>query len=441
MPHKPISKHAHLHLLVALCSVLACADGGADDANTGADSIQLSDEEIDVLLTELGPLEGPPPPDPSNSYADDPDAARLGRELFYSPRYSGNGEIACTTCHVPEHAYQDRRGEFTSQGFGAKTPRHTLSIIGASYGSAGVNSSGHWQFWDGRKDTQWAQALGSPESPIGMGGSRSKVVRVMIEDYRDLYESIFGLFPDILFDEDGVFVAADEARPGEPSWDALDPEVQEAISRAYSNFGKAIAAFERTVVCEDSRFDAFWRDVSAGDHDSDALSDQEKLGLRLFMGKGGCLRCHRGPNFTDSRYYNLGIDQSGLGEPHPPMDEGRAAGIERAMTDPFNCMSSYSDHPDPAQCAVANVVVEPSDSGAFKTPSLRCVQSTGPYMHTGSFSTLDSVLEHLTRGGDPGGYSGESAAIPLDLTEEEQAAIVAFMQSLGAEVVYREAGR
>jgi len=423
-------------LSLPLVALAGCGEDGGISHEDGADLSELSADEVDILLTRLGPL-GEPRPDPSNRYADDPDAAQLGREMFYTPRFSGNGEVSCTTCHVPEQGLQDGRGDFVSQGIGGTTPRHALSIIGSAYGPVDGDQRGQWQFWDGRKDSQWTQALGSPEAPIGMGGTRSKLVRVMIEDHRALYESVFGEFPDILFDMSGAYLASDDAKPGEESWDALEPEVQEAINRAFSNYGKAVAAFERTVVCEDSRFDQYWRDLQGGNMESEVLDASERHGLRLFMGKAACIRCHDGPNFTDWNYYNVGIDQSNL-ESLPPTDKGREMGIEIAHGDPFNCLSPYSDHPNPEECAIADATPIEADLGAFKNPSLRCLELTGPYMHTGSFPTLESVVEFFARGGDSEGFSGESVSVPLVLSEEEQAALVAFLRTLGSEVSYRE---
>ena len=195
------------------------------------------------------------------------------------------------------------------------------------------------------------------------------------------------------------------------------------------NFGKAIAAYERLLVSRDSRFDTFWNDLSEGNLDSDALSPEERHGLRVFIGKGRCLGCHSGPNFSDNQFHNIGVAQSG--ENIPENDEGRAAGVTKLMNSGFNCASEWSDHPSPEDCAVERI--ELGELGAFKTPTLRSVNLTPPYMHTGNFPNLQSVIQHYDLGGAPNGtFDGvrDELMRPLSLDAAERQALVAFLVAL-----------
>ncbi|MCJ7588745.1 MAG: cytochrome-c peroxidase, partial [Candidatus Aminicenantes bacterium] len=152
----------------------------------------------------------------------------------------------------------------------------------------------------------------------------------------------------------------------------------------------AIAAFERTVVTTDSRFDRYMR----GDHQ--ALTKLEKQGLEIFNGKGHCTACHWGPYFSDGRFHNLGV---------PPKD-------------PKN--------PDQGRYAVTK---NPEDMGAFKTPTVRDAALRPPYLHDGSEKTLESLIEFYDRGGgkDP---NLDPLMVPLGLSRTEKAALVAFIRAL-----------
>jgi cytochrome c peroxidase len=129
----------------------------------------------------IGSLQ-PPPPDPSNKFADDPEAARLGHLIFFDKRFSANGKIACVSCHLPEKAFTDGLGR--AKGLGT-TQRGAPTLIGAAYSP--------WFFWDGRSDSQWSQAMGPLENQLEHGSSRTRIAHIIYEDqaYRKQYESIF----------------------------------------------------------------------------------------------------------------------------------------------------------------------------------------------------------------------------------------------------------
>lgn len=402
----------------------------------------FTDKDLDVIRTKLGPLPEGLPLDPTNAWVADAAAAELGRKLFYDTAFSTGGDVSCATCHDPETGFQDARGDLTSEGTHGFTKRHAPTIINAAFGSAAPPTEGTPQFWDGRADSLWAQALGPLEDDTEMGAGRGQVVRLVIEGYRQDFEAVFGPLPAELFGLDGqpVFTAA--ARPGTPEWSSLAPAVQHAITRTYVYFGKAIAAFESRVECRGSRFDEFWRELDAGVVDSEILTDQEKLGLLLFVrttgqngpGYGGCIECHTGPNFSDWDYHNLEIDQQALGEPLPATDDGRATGLAALTASEFHCASPWSDIPDASECSFGELDPEGPDVaemvGRFKTPGLRCVSMTAPYMHTGSFETLEDVIDHYASGGEAHGFAGAGDIDPLALTQEEREALVAFLLAL-----------
>lgn len=435
--------------LFALLSLGACAEdgGGAPeeasdteasteesgaDESTGEelDDSVMSEDEVQIVLTWLGPLPDAPPEDPSNAYADDPGAAALGQALFYDARYSGNGEVSCATCHAADEGFGDGRAN-TSLGI-SRTGRSSPSLFNGAYGAAAEDDT-NWQLWDGRADSQWSQALGPPESAVVMGGTRTAVALLINDEYAQEYEEVFGPLPT-LRDEQGEPLADPSFKPGMKEWDALDESLRDDVTTVYVNFGKSIAAYERLLVSRNSRFDAYWRELEAGVLDSEVLNEEEILGLRLFIGKARCLGCHSGPNFTDNQFHNIGVPQAG--DNIPEMDVGRAGGVTKLVNSGFNCASSWSDHPNPGQCAVDRLSEGEGEEGAFKTPSLRSINLSPPYMHTGMFPSLESVIQHYDLGGAPNGtFDGARDELirPLALDANERRALVAFILTLEGE--------
>lgn len=408
------------------------SEGGS---TTGAPEHFFSDDEVTTILAWLGPLPDAPRPDPTNAYADDPAAALLGQKLFFDPRYSQNGEVSCVTCHEPTIAFADARGNL-SMGI-AVTGRSSIGLLNGAYGSAEEDEA-IWQFWDGRADSQWAQALGVPEGAAAMASTRSKVALHVYDEYREEYEAVFGTMPALRDDTDTPLVDP-TYKPGMAEWDALPQESRDAVESVYANFGKAVAAYERLLVSRNSRFDRFWLDLEAGELDSQALSEQEKAGLRVFIGKGRCLGCHSGPNFTDGQFHNIAIPQSG--DNVPEMDQGRAAGVMKLIADKFNCAGPYSDRADKDACPVNFVDPMGAEVSAFKTPTLRSIAQTAPYMHTGNFATLEEVIRHYDAGGAPyGTFEGAKDELlrPLSLEAVDREALVAFLRALDGEALPAE---
>jgi cytochrome c peroxidase len=357
------------------------------------------------------------PADPSNRYADDSTAARLGQHLFFDTRLSSNGKVSCASCHLPAQDFQD--GKPLADGVGT-TSRRTMPIAGTAYSP--------WQFWDGRADSQWSQALGPLESAVEHGGDRTQYAHLVAADYRALYEAVFGRLPNLEGAPPHAGPVSDTARAA--AWRRMSASGQDDISRVYANIGKAIAAYERRIGFAPTRFDRYVEAELAGrGHTSaDAFSSDEEAGLRLFIGKANCSTCHNGALLTDNHFHNTGV-------PAPnaplPIDSGRTVGVRQALAGEFNCTSRYSDA-KPEDCDELRFATAEGEElvRAFKTPSLRGVAARAPYMHAGQIATLAQVVAHYNRA--PAAPFGHSELKALHLSSSEQQQLVAFLQTLTA---------
>lgn len=356
------------------------------------------------------------PADPSNKFADDSAAAALGQKLFFDARFSSNGKVSCATCHDPAKQFQD--GTPLARGVGT-TGRRTMPIASTAWSD--------WMFWDGRKDSQWSQALGPLESAVEHGGTRAQYAHLMATFYRGEYEAVFGRLPDLRGVPRSAGPVDDPA--ARRAWQALSPASRAAVTRVFANVGKAIAAYERRIVYGPSRFDRFADELArTGQAPAGVLSREELAGLRLFVGKAQCVNCHNGPLFTDQHFHNTGVPAAaGL-----PRDVGRTGGAVAVQGDEFNCRSPYSHAPGDACAALAYLVARGPDlERAFKTPSLRNVADRAPYMHAGQLATLRDVVAHYNQApAAPGGKSELLA--PLQLSDGERAALIAFLRTLSA---------
>ncbi|HYE58015.1 MAG TPA: cytochrome c peroxidase [Rhodothermales bacterium] len=364
-----------------------------------------------LTLGALGPL----PDDPSNQYADDTAAARLGQLLFFDTRLSATGTVSCATCHAPGKDFQD--GRPFGQGVGT-TKRRTMPIAGMAHSP--------WQFWDGRADSQWGQALGPLENPDEHGGDRTQYVRLLATAYRETYESIFGPLPDLTGLPLRAGPVADPASAA--AWARMPQERRDAITRAYVNIGKAIAAYERRITFAPSRFDRYVEaELSGRSHTPEsAFTPDEVAGLRLFIGKAGCVNCHNGPLLTDHHFHNTGVPLPRLAL---PPDSGRATGIRQAVASEFSCTGRFSDA-GPDDCQELRFAVMEGEElvRAYKTPSLRNVAERAPYMHASQFASLDEVVAHYAAA--PAAPFGHSELRPLRVSREERRQIAAFLRTL-----------
>ena len=336
-----------------------------------------------------------PPPDTSNARADDPAAARLGHFLFFDPRLSGSGHLSCASCHDPERGFAD--GRALSEG-ARRGRRHTPTLWNVAYN--------RWFFWDGRADSLWSQALKPMESPDEMAGSRERIFRLVRDDgeLRGAYEAIFGAFP----------AAEDRA----------------SVNRVFVAVGKALAAHQRRIVSRGSVFDVFAEGLRAGDPARvAALSESARRGLKIFVGRGQCRTCHAGPNFTDGEFHDIGVPP---GDGLAP-DAGRADGVKRLRGDEFQAGGAFSDdRQGDAARGTAFLDTDAPVRGQVKTPSLRNVAATAPYMHQGQLATLDDVVRYYStlEGRMPPGPHDEKILVPLRLDQGETADLIAFLESL-----------
>jgi cytochrome c peroxidase len=332
-------------------SVEAAGESAQKGAADPAKPMFLNLETLDQLTKlpgDLGPLPTVPIPLDNPSI---PAKVELGKMLFFDPRLSVDRSMSCATCHDPQKGYSDGRPR--SIGFGGKElGRHSPTVINIAYNSV--------HFWDGRAPNMEEQAQGPILASGEMNMKADEVAHRLnnIPEYKKRFQEVFGEGPTL------------------------------------PNVGKAIAAFERTIVTGDSAFDHYMKGKKK------ALTDQEKKGLILFIGKAACSQCHNGPNLTDNQFYKLGVPQVGpLKE-----DDGRF-----------------------------EVTRDEKDRGAFKTPTLRNITMTAPYMHNGALQTLEEVIEFYNKGG--GSVPGKSPKIlKLNLTSQERKDLASFLRALTGEL-------
>lgn len=279
-----------------------------------------------------------------------PDRAALGKKLFFDPRLSGDKNMSCGTCHNPMFGWSD----------GLETAKGNKSMV-LGRASPTVTNTGFndIQMWDGRAATLEEQAMGPMKSHVEMNMNIPELMGFLNgnPDYSRLF---IKAYPDQAIDE--------------------------------ITLAKALSAFERTIVSNNSRFDLWVKG------DKEAMTAQEVNGFRLFVSeeKGKCAVCHSGANFTDNGFHNLGL--ASFGEENPDM--GR-----------------YSERP-------LNLM-----KGAFKTPTLRDITLTAPYFHDGSSQTLGEVVAHYTSGGKVTTNLSPNFR-PASLNGQEIEDLVAFMETL-----------
>lgn len=272
----------------------------------------------------------------------------LGRDLFRDPRLSGSGKAACTSCHDPDHAFTDGRRTAVGPG-GAVLPRNAPALYNLAWAVS--------FFWDGRAPTLAAQARFPILAEDELAGDFTTIAQRLSAD------------PAVK----AHFATAFPEAPGVTESAILD----------------ALAAYERSLVSAESRFDRW----IAGD--GAALTETELQGFDIFVGKGGCVSCHGGWRFTDDNFHDIGLASQDL---------GRGALVASAKGLP-----------------------------QFKTPSLREVARTAPYMHDGSLATLEDVVAHYTGNLIKRPSLAATVVRDLELTAEEKAALVAFLKTLSGE--------
>ncbi len=369
-----------------------------------------------LSIDQLPPLA----PDPSNAVGDDPAAVAFGHALFFDSGLSPDGTVSCSSCHVPELYFTD--GKVRANVRGADTPRHTPTIVGIGYSD--------WYYWDGRKDSQWAQALAPQEAAIEHGGNRVAHTLYVLDNYRSQYEALFVRAPD-LSDETRFPLNAAPVEDAllRAAWDEMTEADQNTVNHVFADIGKSIAAYSRRILPGRSRFDDYAAAAIANDQGrmGEIFSAEEAAGLRLFIGDGQCTDCHNGPLFTNGTFHNIGL-------PLPEgssFDQGRSLGTLKVVDDAFNCLGAFSDAGE-EDCVELRFIKMAGDElvGAFKVPGLRNVGNTAPYMHNGIFPDLDAVIRHYNHA--PPAFPGHSDLVPLALTVEQSDALKAFLLTLSA---------
>ena len=338
-----------------------------------ADPSTISDEPYEVVVPlGLDPVAATIPA--SNPITKG--KVELGRQLYFDPRLSKNTTVSCATCHDPARGWTDNAK--TSIGIdGQVGGRNAPTVLNTAYGRS--------MFWDGRAPSLEGQAQGPIQNKIEMGDQSYKeiVERLRtIPGYQDQFRKVFGT--DVTLD----------------------------------GMAKAIASFERTALSGNSAYDRY----TQGDPDDEAtfkiLDDSQKRGMVLFglrlpqddpykveaalLKKANCTSCHAGSNFSDEMFHNLGVGYDATA--------GKFADLGRFAIAPIGAKNE-------------------AEAGSFKTPTVRDITRTGPYMHDGSEQTLEAVIDFYNKGGNPNN-SLDPAMKPLHLTDQEKADLVAFMKAL-----------
>jgi cytochrome c peroxidase len=344
---------------------------------------------------------GAPPPDPTNAKADDPGSAALGKQLFSEKALSPSASVSCASCHDPAKQLQD--GLAQSTGGVATVDRNAPTLALAAHN--------RWQFWDGRADTLWMQALGPFENAKEFASSRLFVMHQVYSLYKSPFEAVFGPLPAL----SDMTRFPPSGKPGDASWNGMAAADQKAVTDAFVNVGKAIAAFERTLRIKANRLDQY----IGGD--LGALSVQEKDGLYAFM-VVGCAQCHYGPRLTDDSFHP---DRYPTGRQDGQADRGRIDGVTQLLVSEF-----AQSHP--------GVASRPTQLGSFKTPTLRGIAGSAPYGHGGTLATLDDVTKNYGKAGldaaDPKAIGTvEPWLVKFDATV--QTTLVPFLQVLTADPI------
>ncbi len=359
-----------------------------------------ADEQARILAH--GPWPPAPGRDPGNALSGQPAAVALGRRLFFEPRLSRDGTLACASCHLPQSDFSDGRPRAlgrASPDAPATTPldRHTPSLLNTA--------QQRWWGWDGAFDSLWSQALHPLLHAQEMAGEPAAIATLLRRDARlaCLWRRAHGTAP------------------------AGDPQA------LLVPLAKALGAYVATLQSGRTPFDGFRDALARGDRAAAArypLAAQR--GLRLFIGRANCSLCHAGPLFSNGEFGDIGaafFARPGV------VDPGRHGGIAELLANPHNLLGRHADAPrpgadDPA-LTTRHVLAQHRNFGEFKVPGLRNVARTAPYLHDGQKATLDAVLDHYaTLSPDRLHADGEQVLKPLQLQGSDRADLLAFLHSL-----------
>jgi cytochrome c peroxidase len=382
---------AAFRLALAAVGAACAALSWVSVANDGDTKPTFTESEIRTILS-FGPWGSFAPPDPTNRVSGNAEAIELGTRLFFDRRLSGSGSVSCSSCHVPERNWTDNR----RRGFGmAEVDRNTPPIINLH--------AQRWYGWGGSADSLWSQSLRPIVDQRELAASPRHVAELVRSDEQLAcrYRKAFGA-PPSPNDDEAVFVGV----------------------------GKALAAFQETLVSGMTPFDWFRIALAKGQQPSSMIySDVAQRGLKLFIGKGGCASCHSGPNFTNGEFFATGLSKFA---PLGKADPGRHAGAQQLLDSRFNLLGAYNDDRTGASAArTRQVSREKAGVGEFKVPSLRNLILTAPYGRDGQIDSLAEVVRHYN-GLDPALLHAKDGrpAQPIHLTQAEQTELVVFLESL-----------
>lgn len=358
--------------------------------------LSCGEEDFPTLgeVDQMNALWGLPavPDDPTNRHHRSPQAVALGTAFFHDAQFSSCGTVSCASCHANDGLTVPQPLPVGCDGLGP--PRNAPTILNAGYS--------HWYMWDGRADRLWNQARLPLFSPVEMNATPALLRDRLATAYAADYTALFGTDPAT--DSDDLLVA---------------------------NFGKAIAAYEATLNRVNSPFDVQLQDFIRAAQDGEADSHPLFLGMKTFLRAGKCVVCHKGPTLSDESFHNIGVQDE------TPGARGRGAIVDFVSESVFAADGPYSDAPSSVATNRLNNLRASTSAqlaeleGAYKTPTLRNVALTAPYMHTGQFATLMDVVEFYNRGGDPDGtFEGvrTETITPLELTDQEKQALVDLME-------------
>ena len=360
-------------------------------------------DELRTLLRH-GPWPAPWSRDASNRVSGKPQAIAFGEQLFFEPQLSATGAVSCATCHLPERQFSDGRklGVAIAEG-----DRNTPILVNVRYH--------RWFGWDGGHDNLWSQSVRPLLDAREMGASERHVAQLVRDDagLSCGYRQAFGQPPP----------ADDEA--------------------AMLDIGKALAAFQETLVSGRTPFDDFRDALARNDWKAAAAyPESAQRGAKIFVGKGNCSLCHFGPTFTHGEFHEIGIP---IVRKSGGVDWGRYQGIKQLRASRFTLLGAYNDDKIKASGqSTRHIDLAPQTFEQFKVPGLRSVALTAPYMHNGHFATLREVVKHyseidVTLLHQAHVYAGDvfAEAVPTDtvlrslkLSEQEISDVVAFLESL-----------
>ena len=330
-------------------------------------------------IASLGPWPPPAARDASNRVSGHADAAALGEALFHTTRLSTVGGLRCATCHEPWRRFTDGRARALGAEVGV---RNTPSVLNVRLQ--------HWFGWDGANDSLWSQSIRPMLDAHEMRSDAAHVARALRDDenLKRLYALAFGHAPPA--DDETALVDA----------------------------GKALAAYQETLASDRTPFDAFRDALVRGDGAAaERYPVAAQRGLRLFIGRGQCIACHAGPNFSDGEFHRSRIASKlydGAPDARPPARPPEAAGQRVRARRPLRRRDD----------AAPRSASQPAEAGAFRTPGLREVSATAPYMHDGSIANLcDALRPHAALQARP--------APALTLAERRD--LVAFLRTLDAQ--------